>query len=235
MRSEKDNEWSKFSKEDGIYFDYIAELEKMDPSIKDIIYNFPVFVGQVNIARSLFFYELYKKVINLSGNIAEIGTYKGASFMLWAKLITLFEKNNPTRVYGFDWFQGMDVGEHDNAEHQGSYKADYGTLCKLIELQGLDNVALLCKMDVTKELEGFLEERPWLRFKLIFVDCGLEHVLEASLRCLWPRLVVGGVLIVDHYGLSSSPTESDIVERYIGNRTVMQMPFNRHSSGYIIK
>ena len=40
---------------------------------------------------------------------------------------------------------------------------------------------------------------------------------------------------MDHYGLSTSPTEIDIVEKYIGNHLVMQMPFNRHSSGYVIK
>lgn len=235
MKFERDDEWQKFAKEDERYFHYIDELEKMGAPVREVIYNFPVFVGQVNIARSLFFYELYKKVLSLSGNIAEIGTYKGASFMLWAKLIKLFEPNNPTRAYGFDWFQGMEVGEHDHAAHQGTYQADYATLRRLVELQGLDDVALLCKMDVTKELEPFLEERPWLRFKLVFVDCGVEDVLEASLRSLWPRLVEGGVLIMDHYGLSTSPTESDIVEKYIGNHLVMQMPFNRHSSGYVIK
>lgn len=235
MLKENDNEMVKFAMEDETYFKYIDSLEMIQPPVKEVIYNFPVFVGQVNIARMLFFYELYKKVVNLGGNVAEVGTYKGASFMLWAKLIKLFENNNMTRVYGFDWFQGMEAGENDNAAGDQMYKADYDTLAKLINLQGLDNVALLEKMDVTKELKSFLDERPWLRFKLVFIDCGLEAVLESSLEALWPRLVQGGVLIMDHYGLSCSPTESTIVERYIGKNKILQMPFNRHSSGYVIK
>ena len=55
----------KFEKPDEKYFNYIDKLENMNPPMKELIYNFPVFVGEVNIARTLFFYELYKKVLNL--------------------------------------------------------------------------------------------------------------------------------------------------------------------------
>ncbi len=235
MHNEIDNEMYKMKDADEVYYRYIEELLKMNPPTKEVIYNFPVFVGQVNLARSLFFYEMYKKVIPLTGNIAEIGTYKGASFLLWAKLIKLFEPYNTTRVFGFDWFEGMDPGDNDDMDRKGDYKANYETLKKLITLQDLDSVSVLNKMDVTKELEAYLDERPYLRFKLVFVDCGIENVIDTSLRLLWPRLVQGGVLIMDHYGVSSSPTESALTEKYIGNNKVLQMPFNRHSTGYVIK
>ncbi len=233
--NEDDKEAVKFKSEDENYFESIRLIEAMNPPLKEVIYNFPVFVGQVNIARMLFFYELYKMVLNLAGNIAEIGTYKGASFMLWAKLIKLFEAGNHTRVYGFDWFEGMKTGNNDEKSNEGKYKADYETLCNLISWEGLDNVTVLNKMDVTKDLSDYIQKRPWLRFKLVFIDCAIESVMESSLNALWPRLVSGGILIMDHYGLSTSPTESRIVEEYVGNRQVLQLPFNRHSSGYIIK
>ena len=225
----------KFAKPDELYFSYIDKLEKMNPPLRDIVYQFPVFIGSVNIARELFFYELYKKVLNLSGHIGEVGTYKGASFMLWAKLVKLFEPYNMTQVYGFDWFEGMQPGDGDEAQLSGEYKADYQTLKTLIDWQGLDNIAILEKMDVTKELEPYMADRPYLRFKLIFIDCGIKDVLEASLHALWPRLVQGGVLILDHYNMEVSPTESDIMEKYVGTRPILQMPFNRHSSGYVVK
>lgn len=225
----------KFEKTDEKYFNYIDKLENMNPPVKELIYNFPVFVGEVNIARTLFFYELYKKVLNLSGHIAEVGTYKGASFVLWAKLIKLFEPYNNTQVHGFDWFEGMKTGGNDDKSNEGLYKADYKTLKQLIDLQNLDDVGLLHKMDVTKELKPYIESNPYMRFKLVFIDCGLEEVLEKSLEVFWPRLVTGGILIMDHHNMESSPTESDIIEKYIGKNLVRQMTFNRHSSGYIIK
>ncbi len=235
MLNEIDNETNKFKSPDEVYFNYIGELEKMSPPVKELIYNFPVFVGQVNLARTFFFYDLYKKVLPLAGNIAEIGTYKGASFLLWAKLISLFEQNNLTRAFGFDWFEGMEPGENDNPYHKGDYKADYETLKKLISLQGLDNVTVLNKMDVITGLEPYIEERPYLRFKIVFIDCAMEKVMDTSLRVLWPRLVRGGILIMDHYCDSGSPSESGLVEKYIGDNKVLQMPFNRSASGYVIK
>ncbi len=225
----------KFTKPDEQYFSYIDKLEHLSPPLRELIYQFPVFVGSVNIARELFFYELYKKVLNLSGHICEVGTYKGASFMLWAKLIKIFEPYNMTQVYGFDWFEGMKPGDSDDANQLGGYKADYKTLKNLIDWQGLDNIAILEKMDVTKKLEPYIADRPYLRFKLIFIDCGIKDVLEASLHALWPRLVQGGVLILDHYNMEVSPTESSIMEKYVDTRPILQMPFNRHSSGYVVK
>ena len=235
MLKDIDNESVKFKNADDVYFKYIEELEKMNPSTKELVYNFPVFVGSVNLARTMFFYDLYKKVLPLAGNIAEIGTYKGASFLLWAKFIKLFEQGNMTRAFGFDWFEGMDPGENDNQVHKGDYKANYETLKKLITLQGLDDVTVLNKMDVTTGLEPYLEERPYLRFKIVFIDCAMESVMDTSLRLLWPRLVRGGILIMDHYCDSGSPMESLLVEKYIGDNIVLQMPFNRSASGYVIK
>lgn len=236
MMNSYDNSWNKFQAEDEVFFKYMDEMEKMNFPVREVLFNFPVFVGQVNIARMLFFYELYKKVIDLSGDIIEIGTYKGASFMLWAKLVKLFENNNMTKVWGCDWFQGMNPGKNDNANTEGLYKeASYDTLNSLVKLQNLDNLAIVLKMDATKELEPFLNERPYLRFKIVFVDCAMEEVLETSLRLLWPRLVTGGILIVDHFGISASPMESEILQKYIEGTRVYQMPFNRHSSGYVIK
>lgn len=226
---------NKFKTDDKIYFEYIDELKKMHPTIRDLVYDFPIFIGHVNLSRYIFFYELYKKTISYSGNIAEIGTYKGASFLFWAKLIKIFERYNTTQVFGFDWFQGMETGENDNPVNDGLYKASYNDLIKMIKLQRLEEYAVIEKMDVVAELHNFIANRPYLRFKLIFIDCGIRDVIEVSLKELYPRLVQGGVLIFDHYNMAVSPSESDIVEKYIGRNKVYQMPFNRHSSGYIIK
>jgi hypothetical protein len=45
----------KFSKEDKIYFNYINYIKKKRIDKVDFIYQFPVFVGDVNMARLIFF------------------------------------------------------------------------------------------------------------------------------------------------------------------------------------
>lgn len=227
MKLSKNEGWGKFNEVDEKYFTYIEELLKWQIPAKDLIYQFPAYVGHVNLARFLFFYDLYKKTINLNGHIADVGTWKGASFLFMAKMIKLFEPYNTTQAYAFDWFQGMAPGKDDDQTQAGNYCADYDFLTRLVELQGLSDIAIINKMDVTCELAPYFEDRPWMRFKFVFVDCGIEEVLESSLANFWPRLVNGGVLILDHYNSGSSPTESQILERYIGNLPILQAPFNR--------
>jgi hypothetical protein len=225
----------KFCKIDEEYFSYIEKLLETNPSPRDLIYQFPVYVGQVNLARFLFFYDLYKKTLNLNGHIADVGTWKGASFLFMAKMISLFEPHNSTQAHAFDWFQGMNPGDGDDASQMGRYSAEYENLNNLIELQGLSNVAIVNKMDVTKELSAYFDARPWMRFKLAFIDCGIESVLESSLSHFWPRIVQGGCLILDHYNCQASPSETRILESYIGDAPILQMPFNRQPTCYVIK
>jgi len=212
------------------FLKYIDTISPWNLDPKEVIAQFPAFVGYVNLARTLSLYELYKKVQELSGDIAEVGTFKGASFLLWAKLITLFEPYNATQVYGFDWFKGMDSGET-----KGQFVGSYETLIELIHLQQLENIALLYKMNVIEEAKAFIGERPHLRFKILFIDCSIKEVMECALDAFYPRLVTGGVLIMDHYNLKISPHESDITDKYIGKNKIMQLPFNRQPTGYVIK
>lgn len=129
----------------------------------------------------------------------------------------------------------MNPSEDDDMKQSGKYTGDYQHLLDVINWLKLDNIALVHKMDVSKEMQHFCEERPFLRLKILFVDCGIREVMESALKHLYPRLVTGGILLMDHYNFKVSPSESDIVERYIGNNTIRQMPWARQPSGYIIK
>ncbi len=230
--------WGKFQDPDKTYFSFIDELEKMNLSSREIIYDFPVFVGHVNIGRYLFLYDLYRQVISLNGHIADLGTYKGASFLFFAKLLKLFEPFNTAQVHGFDWFKGMITTQDNGDVHEaweGKYVASFETLSKLIESQGLNDVAILYNMDLVHETEAFMSGNRHLRYKMIFLDCGIRNVMDVSLQHFWPRLVRGGILIMDHYNMEHSPDESDLVEKYVGSNMVRQMPFNRQPTAYVVK
>lgn len=200
-----------------------------------IVGDFGCYIGDAKLANILYKYELYKKVINLAGDIGEVGIFRGSSFLFWAKLIKLFEPYNLTQVYGFDWFQGMEPGGEDDAQQTGQYCGEYEHLMDIMSWQRLDNIAIVQNMDVVTGMQKFVEERPHLRFKLLYIDCGIKEVMETSYKFLYPRLVKGGILMMDHFNYKVSPTESDIVEKYIGNNIVYQMPFARQPSGYIVK
>ncbi|MBP7828521.1 MAG: class I SAM-dependent methyltransferase [Kiritimatiellae bacterium] len=226
--------WDKYRETDAEYFKYIAWLERQRFDTRELVFNYPVFVGQVNLARHLMMYDLYARVRELSGNIADIGTFKGASFLFFAKLVALFERASTTQVHGFDWFRGMAPGRRDSTK-AGQYRASYGMLSAMVRRQGLGDVAVLHRMDLVRQFSPFLDRNPQMRFKLSFVDCGIEAVLNAVVGPLWQRTVPGGIMIFDHYGSEASPTESAAVEAVIGSCRIRHFPHVRQATAYVIK
>jgi len=165
----------------------IGKILEMGYSDLDYIHHNPAFAGSVNIARFLSIYEIYKDVVTLSGDIAEVGVFKGSTFLYFAKLLEIFEPHSYTRVHGFDWFEGMDPASDETGLKPGAYKADYERFLKLVEVQGLDHVAKVHKPDVTKDLDSFFAERQGMIFKLVFLDVGTYDVVRAALPYFWPK------------------------------------------------
>jgi len=225
----------KFSNDDEIYFNYISSLSELEYSNEEIIYNFTTFVGSVNLARFLSFYEIYQDVKKISGDIADIGTYLGGSMFTFAKLVKLFEPYSNTRVHGFDWFKGQIPGDNDDKNQLGKYITSKDKLERLIGLQGLSGFVELHDLDLTSDLPKFVEENPWMRFKCIFLDCGIEGVMESTLKNFWPLLVPGGILILDHFNSSVSPQESKLVDKYSGGAIIQSVNFSRTPTAYLQK
>lgn len=225
----------KFREADEPYFKYMDWLDGQTIDLRQALYNFPVFVGAVNLARLLALHAIYAKTVDICGAIADVGTYRGYSFFTFGKLVSLYEPHSTTEVHGFDWFKGMKVGPGDDAAQNGKYVADKAQIAELLERQGLASFCHLHDLDLTQDLPHFFELRRGLRFKLVFLDCGIEDVLEQSLAHMWPRLVPGGVVILDHFNSSASPSESDVVQRYAPNAIVRQFPISRSPTAYLEK
>ena len=66
------------------------------------------FLKETNVNRLqkiLAKYELFKKIINVPGDICECGVFKGSGIFLWVKLMMIFKPNNNFKVVGFDFFR----------------------------------------------------------------------------------------------------------------------------------
>lgn len=220
----------------GTYFDYLDWIVDLDDvSRQDLIFHFPAYVGQVNLARFLCIADAYRKVMHLSGDLADFGTFKGASLMTMAKLVSIFEPYSNTRVHGFDWFQGQKQGIGDRPEHEGNYSTSKELLTSLITKQGFDGLVELNDLDLTVEYENFANEHSYLRYKLAFIDCGTKKVLEATVSRVWNQLVPGGCLLMDHFNHFQSPSESEIVLEAVGNAQIEQFHFSRSPTAIIYK
>ncbi len=223
-----------YLKSDKDYFKFLRGLDnQITPA--EILFQFGVYIGEGNLIRYLTFYELYKKTLTLRGNCCDIGTWKGSSFLFIAKLIKIFEPNSKTKIYGFDWFKGQTPTKKDNPKFKGMYKSSYRDLLKNIKKLNLKKYTVLKKMDLTKDLNKYLSLNPWLEFKYVFIDCGSTDVLDHTIKNVWPKIVIGGIMVLDHAGLVNSPNESKIVRKYIGNHKIEQLKISGHPSAYVVK
>lgn len=228
-------EYMKFNSRREGYYNGLKEIEMLNYSFNDLIEHYPAFVGHMTISRFLGLYELYKKTSGVAGHIAEVGSYKGASLLHFSKLVQIFESESLTQVHGFDWFKGMEKDEIKSFVEEGTYKESYERLIKLIEVQNLQNLTFVHKMDVTKDLEPFLKDNLHMQFKLVFLDAGMYNIVKTVLPLFWERLTPGGILILDQYNHELSPGETLAVREIFPNAHVKTLPNIWMPSAYIIK
>ena len=225
----------KFNKSSIKFHKQIESLLKLDFSKKDLIHHYPAFSGKVLISRHLMLYEIYKKVINLPGDIAEIGIFKGGSFLYLAKLCEIFEPHSYTRVFGFDWFEGMKPSKEEKNIKSGTYKSSFERLKKVVSIQELGHVAKIEKMDVTKALPSYFEKHKGQKYKLIFFDAGTYDVVKVALPFFWERLVIGGILVLDQYSDNRAFGETEAFDELLPNEKIKTFSWSRHPTAYITK
>ena len=248
-------EYTKFEDRRDPYREALAEIEGMGFTFYDYIHHNPAFAGHMNLARFLALYETYKRTLGLAGHIAEVGVWKASGLLYFAKLATIFEPESPTLVHGFDWFKGIAWGSDEKTDRvQGllnqsptskeisrsssDKKAEetYEKIKRLISLQNLDRIVHLHKLDITKELPGFFDKYPHIQFKIVFVDIPTYDATMASLEHFWPRLLPGGVFILDTFNHEISPGETRAVREYLPDDVpIHTYGFTNHPSAYIVK
>src|SRR5215208_1230181 len=141
-----------------------SRFQRMNYEPEDFYEHFPCFVGAKQISRFLSLFECYKQTLGIAGHMAEVGVYRGAVSLFFAKLSLLYEPHTMTQVHGFDFFER---GEPSTLGRGYTYVETYERVRDLIEVQGLRRYVLLHNLDVRSELKSFFEQHPHLQFKLV--------------------------------------------------------------------
>lgn len=128
----------------------------------------------------------------ISGDVAELGVYRGATATLLAKIA----RNLGTTAYLLDTFEGFDASDFTNVDyHQRVHFADT-SLDAVKGLIGEENVRF-----VKGHFPGSASQLPIdARYCLVHIDCDLYVPMASALEYFYPRLVPGGFLIMHDYG-----------------------------------
>lgn len=168
--------------------------------------NLPTLLSADRIA-NLVRYSHYAS--RLEGHVAELGTYKGGSLEILAKL------NQGTTVYGIDSFSGLPEPKMGEFHHQGDFNdVDYAAIAGYFKLMH-PNVRIL--RGFTPEVFTFFDET--VRFRFVHIDADLYTSIIDALNFFFPRVTVGGVIILDDYKVNSTPgCKKAIDEFFLKNR-----------------
>jgi hypothetical protein len=215
----------------------LAQLLKNSPLPDDeLLANLGLYLTSKNLSRLLFFYEIYKKIVNLHGIIIEFGTRWGQTLALLTALRGIFEPFNRTRkIVGFDTFSGhLGMSATDGSKHNcvdgafsvsDNYKEYLEDILKLQE--DLNPISHLKKFelidgDVVHTLPDYMKRYPETIVALAVFDMDIYTPTKAVLEIVQPYLCRGSILVFDDLCDNMFPGET-VALREVMNMSKLQI------------
>lgn len=228
-------------------------FEQFNISPLEVSKNFAIYSRRLFLKRFLAHYELFRKTIDLPGDIVELGVFRGATLMEWANFIEIRNMGDRQKqVFGFDNFAGFTSisGEDGNASEE-MHKSEGGFDSSMFEAPLEDAISIfdkdrfipykarvkLVKGDIEKTVPQFVEDNPGLRLSLIHFDADMYIPTKVGLEYFYPLVVKGGVILFDEYGIRPWGGESNAVDEYFSDMDVEIKRFDwcANPGAYIIK
>lgn len=206
------------SKEKEIYkkLFYLLKENKLN---EELLSNLPLFVTRQVFMRQLFFYELYKKILDIHGVIMEFGCRWGTNLSTLIALRGYLEPYNHNRtIIGFDTFTGLSgVTKTDfngPLAKEGAYSTNEKHDLYLNEILScmenfcpIDHIKkyLIVKGDVRKTLPKYLLENKQTVIALAYLDMDLYDPTKKTLEAIKPHLTKGSIIVFDEMNWKELP------------------------------
>lgn len=188
-------------------------------------------------------YELYKKILELPGDVIELGVFKGSSLIQFSIFRTLLENEKSRKIIGFDVFGEFPQGnkiESDklfvdqwNLSHRNTFLS-MEEIYKSLENKGIHNVNLI-KGDICETVDIYLNENPHTKISLLHIDTDIYEPSKVGIEKLFERVVRGGVIIFDDYATVEGETKA--IDEFLIDKDyiIKKFTFSHCKPSYIIK
>ena len=188
--------------------------------------NFYLSCQPIRIGKLLVHYEIFKKVNSIPGAIVDCGVFKGSSLVRFAMLRDLFGNNFSKKIIGFDVFGKFPKSKYVDdkkdirkfVKEAGNVSISKPQLLKILKNKGLETNVDLVKGDITKTVPKYLKKHPELRISLLNLDVDIYEPSVTILEYLYPRIVKGGILLLDDFGFFSGETQA--IEEYFRKKKI---------------
>lgn len=154
-------------------------------------------------------YQLARHASRLEGAFAEIGVYRGGT----ASLLARVADDAGRELHLFDTFAGMPETDPERDLHAAGDFHD----------TSLESVRrFLAPFRSPRFHQGEFPSTAAgleaLRFSLVHVDVDIAAAVESCCAFFYPRLVPGGVMVLDDYGFTSCPGAKSAADAFFADK-----------------
>ena len=164
--------------------------------------------------------DLVRMIAELPGDIVDAGAFKGISTIEFAHLLETYQPNSRSKVVAFDMFEEdfPHVRDDERAAvdtHRRLFDASaYDELIAALERLELAPRVEIVRGDIVETFARHLADRPGFRISLLHCDLDVYRPTLAVLKEGWPRVVPGGIVVLDEYA-DGRWGESDAVDEFL--------------------
>lgn len=193
------------------------------------------------INKLLAHYELYKKIINLPGEVIECGVFKGNSLIRLATFRDALETPYSRKIIGFDIYGKFPSTNYapdkeylnkfiDSAGSESISKSD---LEEVFKNKNIGNFELV-KGNILETVPNYKVQNPHTKIALLHIDTDVYEPAKIILDNFYELMVPGGIIMFDDYGTFPGETRAadELIEKY--NLKINKLGFYKTPS-YIIK
>ena len=157
--------------------------------------------------RCLILYQLARSVAYTGAALAELGVYRGGT----AKLLAKTFPNN--RLHLFDTFRGLPAACIAIDKHRAGEFAETSLSEVRRYLKDCDNVAFHAGI-----FPGTAFSLSNITFAFVHLDADLYASIKAGLNFFYPRMVPGGIIVIDDYEWSMCPGVERAVHEFLADK-----------------
>jgi O-methyltransferase len=178
----------------GRYMHELEDIVKLDHKVERSL---------VDPDRLLNLAQFMRTTINLAGDVAEIGVYRGGTAKLIAQMM-------PTKiVHLFDTFEGMPEVDSKIDLHKKGDFSDTSLEAVKEYLSGINNVQYYKGLfpETSKPVEN-------KKFCFVHIDVDIYTSVIDCCNFFYPRMTPAGIMIFDDYGFFTCPGAKKAVEDF---------------------
>ena len=196
------------------------------------------------VRKLLVRYEMFRRTLELPGDIIECGVFKGTGLFQWLKFLAIFDPDSKKRVVGFDLFedfaetlQGWEKKEAQVFVEEAHYQDAFpDELTEIARRMQQDHRLELVKGNACETIPRYVQQNRGMRISLLHLDFDVYEPTLIALQNFWPLIVKGGVVLFDEYAVRGWG-ESDAVDEFFADKAVkiQKVPYSQKPTAFLLK